>query len=164
METVSPKIGVVLSSGGLKPISSLALFDFLEEEGIEIDLCVGCSGGGIMAAFKGIGYDNQQIIDATNEFLKKKAFSNVNYQTLLSIANLPFGKFNLEKGLLKKEISLQTCEKLFGEYRLESLKFQTLLQTTDIQTGEGVILQKRFISRNGVCFCCDVSPAPSFVY
>lgn len=137
-----PKIGVVLSSGGLKPISSLALFDFLDEEAIDIDLLVACSGGGIMAAFRGIGYDKQQIIEATTAFLSQKAFTNVDYQTLCNIAGLPFGKFDLNKGILKKKLSLRMCQQLFGAYRLEALKTKTLLQTTDIQNGEGVVLEQ----------------------
>lgn len=137
-----PKVGVVLSSGGLKPISSLALFEFLDEEKIDIDLMVGCSGGGVLAAFRGTGYDNQQIIALATEFLSQKVFSKVDYQTVLNIGRLPYGKFDVSKGLFKKGLFLQTAEKLFGAYQLESLQTKTLLQATDIQNGEGVILER----------------------
>ena len=143
---IAPKIGVVLSSGGLKPISSLALFEFLNEEEIGIDLLAGCSGGGIMAAFRSIGYDSAQIIEATKEFLSQNAFEKIDYQTLLNIARLPYGKFDLSKGLLKRKLSLQMCRKLFGEIRLEDLQLKTLLQTTDIQNGEGVILEQSLLA------------------
>jgi predicted acylesterase/phospholipase RssA len=42
-----PKVGVVLGSGGIKPFSAIALFEFLDEMGIVVDLLVGCSGGGL---------------------------------------------------------------------------------------------------------------------
>ncbi len=44
-----PKVGVVIGSGGLKALSAIALFEFLNEAQIDIDLLVGCSGGGLMA-------------------------------------------------------------------------------------------------------------------
>lgn len=138
----TPKVGVVLSSGGLKPISSLALFEFLDEEKIDVDLMVGCSGGGVLAAFRGTGYDNQQIVALATEFLSQKVFSQIDYQTLLNIGRLPYGKFNVSQGLFKKGLFLQTSQKLFGTHQLEDLKTKTLLQTTDIQTGAGVIQER----------------------
>jgi len=143
---IAPKIGLVLSSGGLKPISSLALFEFLNEEEIDIDLLVGCSGGGIMAALHSLGYDNAQIIEATKEFLSQNAFQKIDYQTLLNIARLPYGKFDLSKGLLKKKLFLQMCQKVFGGIQLEDLQLKTLLQTTDIQNGESVILERSLLA------------------
>lgn len=133
---------MVLSSGGLKPISSLALFEFLDEEKIDVDLMVGCSGGGVLAAFRGTGYDNRQIVALVREFLSQKVFSQVDYQTLLNIGRLPYGKFNVSQGLFKKGLFLQTSQKLFGAHQLEDLKTKTLLQTTDIQTGAGVIQER----------------------
>ena len=142
----APKVGVVLSSGGLKPISSLALFEFLEEEKIDIDLMVGCSGGGVLAAFRGTGYDSQQIVALATEFLSQKVFSQLDYQTLLHIGRLPYGKFDVSQGLFKKGLFLQMSQKLFGAYQLGDLKTKTLLQTTDIQTGEGVILERNSLA------------------
>ena len=51
-----PKVGVVLGSGGIKPLASVALFDFLEESEIDCDLLVGCSGGSLIAGAKSLGY------------------------------------------------------------------------------------------------------------
>ena len=137
-----PKIGIVLSSGGLKPWSAMGLFEFLDEEQIDVDLYVGSSGGAVMAGCRGVGMDNQQIAEATTEFLSQKAFGKVDYQTLLSIGKIPFGKFNIEKGLLRKNPILNGYHKVFGSYYFESLVKPTLLQTTDIQTGKGVVVSK----------------------
>jgi len=56
-----PKIGVVLGSGGIKALASIPLFDFLYDAGIDIDLLVGCSGGGVIAGLRGAGYDTEQM-------------------------------------------------------------------------------------------------------
>ncbi len=135
-----PKIGVVLSSGSLKAVASLALFEFLDKAKINIDLLIGCSGGGIFAALRGAGNTNEQIINVTKVVSKTKPFSGIDYRTLMGIANMPLGHFDISKGLLKKNQAMKVCQKVFGDIRLEDLPTTTLLQTTDIQTGEGVVL------------------------
>jgi NTE family protein len=40
-EPARPKITVVLSSGGIKPLAAIPLFEFLDEAGIPIDLLEG---------------------------------------------------------------------------------------------------------------------------
>jgi len=52
-----PRIGVVIGGGGLKCLAAVSLFEFLNEKDIDVDLLVGCSGGAIMAALYGAGYN-----------------------------------------------------------------------------------------------------------
>jgi len=134
-----PKICVVLSSGAIKAVASLALFEFLDEAKINIDLLIGCSGGGSFAALRGAGKTNEQIINVTKEVSKINPFSGIDYRTIMEIANMPLGRFDISKGLLKKNQGLKACHKAFGDMRLENLNPKTLLQATDIQTGEGVV-------------------------
>ena len=92
-----------MSSGGLKPLASLGFFEFLDEEDIQIDLWVACSGGGIMTALRNIGLDSSQIIETTREFLAQKIFSKIDFQTLFNIARVPFTSFEFNRGLLKEK-------------------------------------------------------------
>ncbi len=39
-----PKVGIVVGSGGMKALSSIALFEFIDEAKIDVDLLIGCSG------------------------------------------------------------------------------------------------------------------------
>ncbi len=137
-----PKIAIVLSSGGMKPASALALFEFLDEQNIEVDLQVGCSGGGLMCALRGMGYSNEKILELCREFASMDIMSKLDYRSFLSIANLPFGRFNIESGLIKSEPPTRMCQKMFGDKQLEELNPQTILQATDMQKGEGVVLSK----------------------
>ena len=141
-----PKIGVVLSSGSFKALASVALFEFLDEEEIDFDLLVGCSGGAILVGLRGAGYDNQQIVEVAREFAKQKALSNIDVKTLLGIAKLPFGRFDITKGLLKREPSMEFCRRTFKDRRIEDLRPTTILHATDIQTGEGVALRNGFLA------------------
>ena len=145
-QKVRPKVGVVLSSGGLKPVSALGFFEFIKEENIDIDLWVGCSGGGIVTAMQNAGFDTQQIVGILTEALSQRVFSKIDYQTVFNIVGLPYTKFGLTKGLLKKNLALKWSHKVFGGLQLEDLPVKTVFQTTNIQNGNGVILEKGLLA------------------
>lgn len=135
-----PKIGVVLSSGGIRPFGAVELFKFFEEAHIPIDLIVGCSGGSIAGALKGMGLTIPQILDAYKILMEPKAFANINYHTLAGILEVPFIKYYPEEALLKPDFAKELVHKVFGGHRLENLPIKTVLQTTNGRTGEGMLL------------------------
>jgi NTE family protein len=135
-----PKIGVVLGSGGIKPLAAVAVFDFLEESRIDCDLLVGCSGGSLIAGGKALGYSTERILELYRSYFRRKPFSTLDYRTLLGIANFPLGRFNLEAGIVKPMRLLRFFRDVYGDSRLGELHIPTVLQATDIQTGRGVVL------------------------
>lgn len=135
-----PKVGVVLGSGGIKPLASVALFDFLEESEIDCDLLVGCSGGSLVAGAKSLGYTTEEIFEFYESYFQRKPFSALDYRTLLGIGKFPLGRFDLESGIVKPERLLRFFRDVYGDAQLEQLPIQTILQTTDIQTGRSVVL------------------------
>ena len=137
-----PKVGVVLGGGGLKCFAAIALFEFLDEMEIEIDLLVGCSGGGIAAAAWGAGFSPAEMRNLIEEFADRDIFSSVDYRTLLGLAHLPFGRFDKGAGILKADRLRQAYQQVFKGLKLEDLRPTTLLQTTDILTGQGVVLSQ----------------------
>ncbi len=137
-----PKVGVVLGSGGIKPVAALALFDFLKESQVDIDLLVGCSGGSLIAGTTTLGYSSDQTLDFYADYFKRKAFSAVDYRTLLGIARMPLGRFNLRSGMVKPHKILDFYRDVYGDARFEDTRIPTLLQATDIQTGRGVVLDE----------------------
>ena len=137
-----PKVGIVLGGGGLKCFAAIALFEFLDEMEIEIDLMVGCSGGGIAAAARGAGLNPAQMRNLIDELVDRDIFSSVDYRTLLGLAHLPFGRFDKGAGILKGDRLRHAYQQVFKDLKLEDLRPTTLLQTTDILTGEGVVLSQ----------------------
>jgi NTE family protein len=135
-----PKIGLVIGSGGLKSIACIPVLEFLQEHDIPVDLLVGCSGGGIFGAMHAYGYQTSEMIQITNEFLEKKGFSKIDHSTLLSIAGLSRGYFDLTKGIMKDEPSLDMLHRIFGETLIEDLEIKTVFQATNIQTGQAEII------------------------
>jgi len=141
-----PKVAVVIGGGGLKCLAAVSLFEFLDEAGIEINLLVGCSGGAIMAALRGAGYNPVEIRDAITQSLNKKLFSSIDFRSIAGIAGLPFGRFDKSSGILNSKPIRQMYHRIFGDLKLEDLKPETILQATDYQTGDSVILQKGLVA------------------
>ena len=137
-----PKVGVVLASGNIKAFSAIPLFEMLQREKIDIDLLVGCSGGSIIAALIGAGLSTDEIREKTRQFLNKKLFTKKDFRSLLGLYNLPFGRFNKTSGFLKPDRIKDLYRKVFQDKRLEDLKPKTLIQVTDLETGQGRVLDK----------------------
>lgn len=139
-EKKRPKIGVVVGSGGIKAMASIGLFEFFEEANIDIDLVIGCSAGSIFAGLWAANHKAQEIRNIADTLWTRELFSKVDYRSLFSIAGLPFGRFNLNDGLIKADTVQKTYKKLFGDIKLEDLPKRMLIQTTDVLSGEPVLL------------------------
>jgi NTE family protein len=135
-----PKVGVVLASGNIKAFSAIPVFEMLERENIDVDLVVGCSGGAIIAAAIGAGFSTQEIRDKTQEFVQKRLFTQKDLRSLLGMYNLPFGRFDQTSGLLKPYRIKELYQNVFQDKRLEDLNPRTLIHVTDLETGQGQVL------------------------
>jgi NTE family protein len=135
-----PKVGVVVGSGGIKAISSIPLFEFLEEAQIDVDLLIGSSGGSIFGGLWAVGNDAPEIRNIAKGLWIKELFSKVDYRTLLSIAGLPFGRFDKSSGLLKPDVVQSTYKRVYGDNRVEDLRTRMMLQSTDVLSGESVVI------------------------
>jgi len=140
-----PKISLVLSSGGLKPVAAVSLFEFLDEQSIPVDLMLGCSAGSIISALRGIGCGTQEMIDFFRGVERFKPFGHIDYRALLGLAKLPFGRFDMHSGILRPKKYRSILKETFGDTRIEDLHPKVLMQTTDVSTGEGVILDRGLV-------------------
>jgi NTE family protein len=139
---VRPKVGVVVSSGGIKSISSVALFEFLEEAEIGVDLLIACSGGSIFTGLWAKYNSSSVVKDIIYKYWTRDLFGKLDYRTLLSIAGLPFGRFDKTCGLLKPDVVFDTYKRVYGEQKMEDLQIPTIFQATDLLNGEPVLLSK----------------------
>ncbi len=141
-----PKVGVVLGSGGIKAFAAIPLFEFLEQAGIEVDLMVGCSGGSVVCGFMGAGYRPAECRSLAFELLDRRLFEQIDYRSLAGIASPRLGRFDKSSGILKPDGIRELYQRLLKGVRLENLRPRTLIQTTDLLTGEGVVLSRGVVA------------------
>jgi len=141
MRPNNPRVGVVIGSGGIKTLASVELFRFLDEQKIPIDLLIGCSGGGIIATLKACGYSPTEIVNYVKHFWNRRLFSRIEFRTFCDILQIPFFRFRKDRALLKPDLIKKTLSDFFGEMKLEDLPIPTILQATDVDSGEGIVLE-----------------------
>lgn len=141
-----PNIGVAIGGGGLKAMSSIALFRFLDQQGFRPNIVAGCSAGALVAAMRGAGFSYTKMQEVAFAMSDSKIFSQYDTRSLLGIASLPGGKFNNRSGLMNPKRVLDYYRKLFGDLRLEDLETKIVLVATDIEKGEKVTLESGLVA------------------
>jgi NTE family protein len=158
VERELPKIGVVLGTGGIKAMAGLALFEFFQQQKLPIDLMVGCSGGALVCAMMGFGTTPTEARDLGMERLNKRLFKKLDYRSLLGIFNSHIGTFDKKSGILNPRGYKEGLDEIFGDTKIEQLRPRTLIQTTDVDSGEGVVLTKGRLA-DAVYASCAFFPA-----
>ncbi len=70
----------------------------------------------------------------------RELLSKIDYRTLLSIAGLPFGRFDKTCGLIKPELAQNAYKDMYGDTLIEDLPIKTMIQTTHVLNGKPVML------------------------
>lgn len=135
------KIGVVLGGGGLKALASIALFKFLDQQGLKPDFIAGCSAGALVAAMSGAGFSNERMQEIAFEMANPGLFEDIDATAIMGIAGLPGCQFNNSSGLMKPGKVQALYKKWFGDLRIEDLGIQTMLTATDIVEGESFVIK-----------------------
>lgn len=107
---------------------------------------VGCSGGSAVCAGIGAGYQPAEGPEMISRLLGGDVFGKVNYRSVLGIASRWLGRFDKSSGLLDPGTLRQAFRRMYGNLRLEELRPRTLLQATDVETGEGVLLSRGLVA------------------
>lgn len=141
--TVQPTVGVVVGSGGIKALAAFSLFEFLAESNIPVDLLVGCSGGAMVSTLIGSGRTPAEGREILLEALfHGKLFTKVDLRSVSGIVGMWGSHFDHTTGLLKPQRQKNFLRHTLGEIRLEDLRPKTVVQTTNVETGEGVVLSR----------------------
>jgi len=144
--TKQPNIGVAIGGGGLKAMSSIALFRFLDNQGLQPNIVTGCSAGALVAAMRGAGFGYKKMQDVAFAMSDPKMFSQYDTRSILGVASLPGGQFNNRSGLMNPKRVLDFYHDLFGDLRLEDLETKVVLVATDITKGEKVSLESGLVA------------------
>jgi len=133
------KIGLVIGSGGIKCTMAIGLLKVLADEGIPIDVAVGCSGGAIYAGLHALG-DPIDEIEAKSLTVWRDLFTKLHYRSLLrAVAPMFFG-YHEEVGLVDDRRVWRVLEEQFGMREFTQCRIPLSVATTDFRTGEKVTL------------------------
>ncbi|MBG0775309.1 MAG: patatin-like phospholipase family protein [Desulfovibrionaceae bacterium] len=152
-----PRLGLVLGSSGVRAFAALPLLQLLSAQKIPVDLVVGCSGGGFLAALWGAGFDMKHIERVLYSVFKSDVSMQVDPKSLMRMAGDRLGSFAQTSGLYKPQGLRKACDIIFKDMLLEDLSPKTTLYATDVNSGEGHPLEAGRVA-DAVMACGSLYP------
>ncbi len=123
-----PKIGLALGSGGSRGLAHIGVIKVLEENNIPIDFIAGTSIGAMAGGFYAAGLGVKKMEEIVLETNWRRMFSLVDP--------------HLKQGLITGEKVKTFIEGYVDGKKIEDCKIPFVAVTTDLKTGEIVVLNK----------------------
>ena len=131
-------IALVIGSGGIKCAAAIGLWRVLQEENIQVDSIVGCSGGSIYGAAIANHFDTDEMQDLSRILWTSEIMQG--YTENLKASKDGTLRFNERSGLVNDSVLNGTLQKVFGETKFSDLKMPFKIVATDLLTGDKVTL------------------------
>jgi len=142
-EQVAPRVALVIGSGGLKCAASIGIVQVLEEESINVDLVVGCSGGAVFGTGVALGYPSEKIMELCAQTWAADTAKKKNISSILKIISPKIFGFDDHIGIFDDRTMAKNLERAIGQNRtFEDTKIPFYCVATDFYTGEPVVISK----------------------
>lgn len=134
------RVALVIGSGAIKCAASIGMFQVLEEENIEVDLVVGCSGGAIYGVGIAAGIPLEEIKNLSDTTWTKDLMQD--YLVNLKASKDGSLKFNERSGLVNDSYLNEKLKSISGGRLFSDLKTPLIVVATDMLDGEPVELME----------------------
>jgi len=138
MTKTKKKVALVIGSGAIKCAASIGMFQVLEEEDIEVDLVVGCSGGAIYGVGIAAGMAPDELQELSDNTWTKDLMQD--YMVNLKASKDGSLKFNERSGLVNDSYLNDKLKSISGGRLFSDLKIPLIVVATDMMDGEPVEL------------------------
>lgn len=136
------RLALVVGSGSVKCAAALGVWKVLNQEKIDIDMYVGCSGGSMFASQMALGKDIDETINNTLQLWNKNVTKNRHWLSILrAIMPRTFG-FNERFGMISDKRMLQGLERVFGDQTFADTIKPLRIIATDFHNGDQVVIEK----------------------
>jgi NTE family protein len=132
------QIALVIGSGGIKCAAVIGLWRVLQEENIQVDSIVGCSGGSIYGAAIANHFDTDKMQELSKILWTSEIMQG--YTENLKASKDGTLRFNQRSGLVNDSVLNSTLQKVFGETKFSDLQMPFKIVATDLLSGDKVTL------------------------
>jgi NTE family protein len=134
------RLALVIGSGSVKCAAALGVWKILNQEKIDIDMYVGCSGGSMFASLMALGKDVDESISNALQLWNKSVTEKRHWLSILrAIMPRVFG-FNERFGMISDKRMLQALERGFGDQTFADTSRPLRILATDFHDGEQVVI------------------------
>lgn len=138
----TPRLAVVIGSGGVRSVASLGMLDVLFEQGIRPDLIVGCSAGALFGALIAVGHSVQESMERSTNLWTDELTSQKRWEAFVQMAMPSLFRFGQDFSLRKDNRIFEQLQKAFGHVEIERLPTAIRICATDASTGDSVIIDR----------------------
>ena len=134
------KLALVIGSGSVKCAAALGVWKVLNEEKIDIDMYVGCSGGSLFASLMALGCEVDESIQHVLQLWNKSVTKNRDWMSILR-AIMPgvFG-FNERFGMISDNKLLERLKHVYGDRTFADTIKPLRIVATDFHNAEQVVI------------------------
>lgn len=143
----SPRLALVLGSGGVRSVAALGIAGVLASEGLAPDLVVGCSSGALFGACIAAGMTSQQGLDAATTLWSQEVTEKRRWQAYAQLIMPKLLGFDASFAMRDSRLIAHRIERAFGDKALEFLPTPLRVVTTEASTGNRVVLSRGSVSR-----------------
>lgn len=140
MTSSGKRMALVIGSGAIKCAASIGMYQVLQEEGIEADLVVGCSGGAIYGVGIAAGMSPDTIRQISDSTWTKELMEG--YLVNLKASRDGTLTFNERSGLVNDAYLNAKLRAITGDRKFSDLAIPLIVVATDMVTGEPVELEE----------------------
>lgn len=142
LEPPRSRIALVIGSGGVKCAAALGLQQALRDEGIEIDLVVGCSGGSLYASAAALSWTVDETIDLTMRLWTRDTTSRPRRMALLRAAFPRLFGFSSDFSFRDDSLLNSRLQAAFGARTFGDTRIPLYITATDFHDGSQVVLSE----------------------
>lgn len=142
MEHDKKKVALVIGSGSVKCAAAIGLHKALLNEGIEIEMIVGCSGGAIYAALIALGHTPQESQEMSMRLWTREVTARHNSRALWQIFMPKLFGFDENFGTVDDTLVMERFRAAYRDKKIEDAKIPLYLTATDFEHGEQVVLTR----------------------
>lgn len=134
------RIALVIGSGGIKCAAAIGLWHVLQEENIQVESLVGCSGGSLYGAL----IANDTELDKMQELSRLLWTKDImqGYTENLKASKDGSLRFNERSGLVDDSVLNENLRKVYSELKFSDLNLPFKVVATDLISAEKMILSE----------------------
>jgi NTE family protein len=136
----SPRLALVLGSGGVRSVAALGIADVLAGAGMKADLVVGCSSGALFGACIAMGMTGAQGLEAATSLWSRELTEKKRWRAYLELLAPKLMGFDSGFSLRDARLIRERVELAFGDMLLHDLPTALRVVTTEVSSGESVVL------------------------
>jgi len=136
----SPRLALVLGSGGVRSIAALGISEVLSQAGMKPDLVVGCSSGALFGACIAAGMSGEQGLEAARRLWSSELTEQKRWTAYLELIAPRLMRFDARFSLRDARLIRDRVERAFGDSRLQDLPIPLRVVATEAATGNSVVL------------------------